>query len=330
MSSSRSDRVAILGKPLADAAMAMAEEAGVQVSASGAYLQGEDLHEFLSSCRPDAIILRLGSVDDAAMAAAPDLKIIAKHGVGFDTIDLVAANRRGIVVSIATGANAISVAEHALALMLAVCRGIAHLDARMRVGHWDKATYLGTELAGKALGIVGVGAIGHHLAKICRGLGMRIVVFDPAISYRAEGNLWHVESLEELLETSDIVSLHCPLTKTTRNMISDRQFALMKPNSILINTARGGLVDHEALLKALDTGSIAGAGIDTFPEEPPLLSDQMRSSARIVLSPHVGASTVEAGVRVGTMAMGQVLDCLAGKPIDKRCVVNKPSVEQSG
>jgi len=113
-------------------------------------------------------------------------------------------------------------------------------------------------------------------------------------------------------------------------MAIDRQFALMKPNSILINTARGGLVDHEALLKALDTGSIAGAGIDTFPEEPPLLSDQMRSSARIVLSPHVGASTVEAGVRVGTMAMGQVLDCLAGKPIDKRCVVNKPSVEQSG
>lgn len=323
MSKSPAGRIAILGKPLADAAMAMASEAGMEVFASGAYLRGKELHDFLSSCQPDAIVLRLGGVDDAAMAAAPNLKIIAKHGVGFDTIDLEAADRRGIVVSVAKGANAISVAEHALALMLAVSRSIAHLDARMRAGHWDKATYLGTELAGKSLGIVGVGAIGHHLAKICRGLGMHIVVFDPAISHGAENDFRQVGSVEELLAASDVVSLHCPLTTETRNMISDREFDLMRPQSILINTARGGLVDHEALLSAVESGTIGGAGIDTFPEEPPLLGEQMRKSTSIVISPHVGASTVEAGVRVGTTAMRQILDCLAGKPIDDRCIVNR-------
>ncbi|MGQ7828862.1 hydroxyacid dehydrogenase [Altererythrobacter sp. Z27] len=328
MSAGSPQRIAILGKAIAPQAMAMAQEAGVEVITTDAYLNAEELEAFVSRHQPDGIILRLGRIHDAAMAAAPGLKIIAKHGVGFDTIDLDAATARGITVSVATGANAISVAEHALALIFGVARGIAYLDRRMREGHWDKADVLGTELCGKTLGIVGIGAIGLHLAKICRGLGMDIRVFDPAPVSAADQEFARVASVDDLLQECDVVSLHCPLTPATRNLISEPQFKQMKLGAILINTARGGLIDLDALVDALETGRIAGAGLDTFPEEPPTLADDLRRQGRLVISPHVGASTREAGVRVGTLVMQQVLDCIAGREIDSRYVVN-PVAAQS-
>lgn len=329
MSDTSAKRVVILGKAIAAEAMAKAKEAGVTVIPSNCYLHGEELQAFLGEHDPDAIILRLGAVDDAAMASAPRLKIIAKHGVGYDTIDVDAASKRGIAVSIATGANAISVAEHALALMFGVARGIAYLDGRMRSGHWDKADFLGTELSGKTLGIVGIGAIGLHLATICKALGMEIVAHDPAPASAAERDIRRVESLERLLQVSDIVSLHCPLVPATRNMIDAASLAMMKPGAILINTARGGLVDVEALLAALEDERIGGAGLDTFPEEPPVLSEALCRQGKLVVSPHVGASTHEAGARVGGVAMGQVLDCLAGRAIEGRYVVNKAALAPS-
>ncbi len=316
-------RIAILGKPIAASAMNMAEAVGAEVIASNAYLDAGELEAFLSSHQPDAIILRLGKIHGEAMDKSPGLKIIAKHGVGYDTIDLEAATERGITVSVATGANAISVAEHALALMFGVARGVAWLDSRMRDGHWDKADFLGTELFGKTLGIVGIGAIGLHLAKICRGLGMDIRVFDPAPSLAGDEAFTRVDSIDELLRQSDVVSLHCPLNSATRNLISAPQFEKMKQGAIIINTARGGLIDHDALVDALDAGQIGGAGLDTFPEEPPVLAEGLRRQGRLVVSPHVGASTLEAGARVGKLAMQQVLDCLAGREIDRRYVVNK-------
>ena len=325
MRPSANSRIVILGKAIADKAMAMAADAGATVIPSNCYLQGAELEAFLAEHQPDAIILRLGRIHDAAMAAAPGLKIIAKHGVGYDTIDIESAARRGITVSIATGANAISVAEQALALMFGVARGIAWLDARMRSGHWDKADFLGTELNGKTLGIVGIGAIGLHLATICRALGMAITVFDPAPATPADRDFARAASIDELLATSDVVSLHCPLTPATRNMIDDARLALMKPGAILINTARGGLVDLDTVLAALEQGQIGGVGLDTFPEEPPMLSEALRRQGRLVVSPHVGASTHEAGVRVGTIAMGQVLDCLAGREIAGRYLVSRPA-----
>lgn len=300
----------------------MARKAGFKLATSDAYLDGADLAAFLARHQPEGIILRLGRVSEQVIEACPGLKIIAKHGVGYDTIDVEAAARRGIVVSIAAGANAVSVAEHALALMLAVARGIAFLDSRMRQGRWDKADYLGTELNGKVLGIVGIGAIGQHLAEICRALQMDIQVYDPALTKDAALPYRQMGSLEELLASSDIISLHCPLVAATRNMISHAQFALMKPQAILINTARGGLVDLDAVTRALQEGKVAGVGLDTFPEEPPTLSEAFRNLPNLVISPHVGASTVEAGRRVGVMAMSQVLDCLAGRRIDPRCIVN--------
>ncbi len=322
MTSGPAGKIAILGKAIAPEAMDMARDAGFQVVTSDTYLQGDELVEFLRRHQPEGIVLRLGRVSEQAMAAAPALKIIAKHGVGYDTIDIEAAARRGIIVSIAVGANAVSVAEHALALMLAVARGIAHLDARMRQGHWDKADYLGTELNGKVLGIVGMGAIGRHLADICRALRMEIQVYDPALSGDGAVPFRQAGSLDELLASSDIISLHCPLVPATRNMISHAQFAMMKPRAILINTARGGLVDLEAVQFALQEYRIGGVGLDTFPDEPPTLNEAFRSLSNLVISPHVGASTGEAGQRVGVMAMSQVLDCLAGRRVDPACIVN--------
>lgn len=315
-------RIAILGTAIAPKAMELARAAGFQVVASNAYLQDDALADFLAHNQPEGVVLRLGRVGEQAMAAVPGLKIIAKHGVGYDTIDIEAAARRGIIVSIASGANAISVAEHALALMLAVARSIAYLDARMRQGHWDKADYLGTELNGKVLGIVGMGAIGRHLAEICRALGMGITVYDPALAPEGVAPFRQAGSLEELLAGSDVVSLHCPLVPATRNMISHEQLAQMKPGAILINTARGGLVDIDAVLRALEEGRIGGVGLDTFPEEPPTLAEAFRKLPNLVISPHVGASTVEAGHRVGMMAMSQVIDTLQGRGVDPRFIVN--------
>jgi D-3-phosphoglycerate dehydrogenase / 2-oxoglutarate reductase len=321
--------IAILGNALVPRAMAMAEAAGASVVATNAYLRGRDLERFMAEQQPDALILRLGQVTEAAMAASPRLRIIAKHGVGYDTVDVEAATRRNILVTIAQGANAVSVAEHGLALLLGVARGIAWLDARMREGHWDKSHFLGTELNGKRLGVVGLGAIGGKFAAMCRALDMNVTVYDPAFGEGEDVAYSRAASLEELLRTSDVVSLHCPLTEATRNMIGAEQLALMKERAILINTARGGLVDLAALGAALRERRIGGAGLDTFPSEPAALSEGLKSLPNLVVSPHVGASTVEAAERVGVLAMSQVLDCLAGRPIDSLYTVNEVAIPLS-
>jgi len=315
-------RVAILGTAIAKQAMDMAAAAGVEVVTTDGYLDTVALEQFMAAHEPDALIVRLGKVTETAIAVDPRLKIIAKHGVGYDTIDVAAAERQGVLVSIATGANAISVAEHAIALLLGVTRRIAHLDARLRAGHWDKAHFLGTELNGKRIGIVGLGAIGRHLAKLCNAFGMKVVVFDPALPDTGLDGYDRADTIEQILRDCDVVSLHCPLNAGTRDMISAPQLAIMKPSAILLNTARGGLVDLAALEAALSTNQIGGAGLDTFPVEPPELSEKLRSLPNIVISPHVGASTVEAGERVGVTAMSQVLDYIAGKEIDARFAVN--------
>ncbi|PKP70229.1 MAG: 3-phosphoglycerate dehydrogenase [Alphaproteobacteria bacterium HGW-Alphaproteobacteria-5] len=314
-------RIVILGRPVAPQAMALADEAGATVVASETYLRGADLHAFLAEHRPQGVIVRLGEMTDAAMAHAPDLRIIAKHGVGYDTIDIDAAAERGILVSIAAGANAISVAEHGFALMLGVARRVAYLDARMRAGHWDKPHFLGSELYGKTLGIVGFGAIGRHLAGIAGGFGMDVVKFDPADPEPSGRGERPVASLDALLDASDVISLHCPLTSATRDMIGVRELGRMKDGAILVNTARGGLVDLDALAAALREGRIGGAGLDTFPHEPPELGDDLKNLSNLVVSPHIGASTFEAGARVGELAMRQILDAIAGRPVDPRYLV---------
>lgn len=317
------DTIVILGSPLVAPAMALAQAAGANVHVLPPYADPTAIAETVARLAAGAIIVRMGKVTDGVLDASPRLKAVVKHGVGYDTIDVAAASARHIAVVITAGASAQSVAEHALALMFSVARSTAWLDRRMREGHWDKLTYRGFELSGATLGVVGMGSIGRTLIELVRSLRMTVLGYDPYLpAGTAPEGVTMVDDLNDLLAASNIVSLHAPLTDENRNMIAAAQLDLMKPNAILINTGRGGLVDTVALVEALRSGKIAGAGLDTFPTEPPVADNPLFALPNAVVTPHVGASTHEAVDRVGVMAMQAALDLIAGRTIDPRMLVN--------
>lgn len=318
----------LTGPALADEAMRLAAEHGVRVIPTTPYLPADELQAIIRSEQPDAIIVRQGQLTRGMIEASAKLKVIAKHGVGFNTIDIQAAAEHGVPVCIAAGANAQSVAEHAFALMFSVARQTALLDARMRDGHWDKSEANGIELAGKTLGLVGLGAIGSILMELVAPLRMQVKVYDPYLKQLPErAHVQREEDFDRLLAESDIISLHCPLTETNHNLLGAAQFARMRPGCILINTARGELIDTGALVQALSERKIAGAGLDTFNPEPPPADSPLWGLPTLVATPHVGANTSEARDRVGLIALGQVLDAWAGKALDPRCVVNRHLID---
>lgn len=315
--------ILLTGPELALDAMNLAAEQGVRIVPTTPYLPADELEAIIRAEQPDAIVVRQGELTRAMIEASDNLKVIAKHGVGYNTIDIQAAADRRIPVSIAVGANAQSVAELAFALMFSVARQTALLDARMRDGHWDKASANGIELAGKTLGLIGLGSIGGILMDLVAPLRMKVKVFDPYLKQLPERS--HVEREEDfdrLLAQSDIISLHCPLTDTNHSLIAAAQLERMRPNAILINTARGELIETKALVKALSERRIAGAGLDTFSPEPPPADSPLWGLPTLVATPHVGANTSEARDRVGLVALKQVLDVWAGDALDPRCVVN--------
>ncbi len=310
--------------------MALAARHDVRVITMTPYASPDETAALLAAEQADAVIVRMGRLTEAAIAASSRLKVIVKHGVGVDTIDVGAATKHRIPVLTAVGANAQSVAEHALALMFSVSRSVPYLDSRLRHGHWDKAQSTGTELFGRTLGVVGLGMIGRILLSLVQPLRMPLLAFDPHLSQEAAAKLdipglTLVDDLDTILRRSDYLSLHCPLTPATRGMIGTAQLALMKRDAFLINTARGELIDMAALAGALSEGVIAGAGLDTFSPEPPPADNVLWPLHNLVVTPHVGANTHAAAARVGLMAMQHVLDALEGKPIDPRFAVN-PSV----
>ncbi|WP_459205734.1 hydroxyacid dehydrogenase [Pseudomonas sp. MLB6B] len=316
--------VLLTGPELAPDAMRLAADQGVRVIPTTPYLPAAELEAIIRAEQPDAIIVRQGELSESMIAASANLKVVAKHGVGYNTIDIQAAAARGIPVTIAAGANAQSVAEHAFALLFSVARQTASLDARMRAGHWDKASANGVELFGKTLGLVGLGSIGSVLMDLVAPLQMKVKVYDPFLRQLPERA--HVEretDFDRLLGESDIISLHCPLTETNRHLMGAAQFARMRPGSILINTARGELVDTAALVEALRSGQLAGAGLDTFEPEPPPADSPLWSLPTLVATPHIGANTSAARDRVGLLALQQVFAAWAGEPLDPRCVVNR-------
>ncbi|WP_060481860.1 hydroxyacid dehydrogenase [Pseudomonas sp. NBRC 111119] len=314
----------LTGPELAAEAMKLAAEQGVRVIPTTPYLPAEELEAIIRAEQPDAIVVRQGDLTRAMIQASANLKVIAKHGVGYNTIDIQAAAELGVPVSIAVGANAQSVAEHAFALMFSVARQTALLDARMRDGHWDKASANGVELSGKTLGLVGLGSIGGILMDLVAPLRMQVKVYDPYLKQLPErSHVVREENFDRLLADSDIISLHCPLTDTNHNLIGAAQLERMRPGAILINTARGELVDTDALVRALSERRIGGAGLDTFNPEPPPADSPLWGLPSLVATPHVGANTTEARDRVGLVALQQILDVWAGKALDPRCVVNR-------
>ncbi|VTU17339.1 NAD(P)-dependent oxidoreductase [Variovorax sp. RA8] len=268
--------------------------------------------DLVALCRthdPVAIIVRYGKVGGAVMDAAPSLKVISKHGSGTDTIDKAAAKARGIEVVAAAGANAAAVAEQALALLLACAKSVVQLNARMHDGHWDKATHKSLELGGRTIGLIGLGAIGLRFARMADAIGMKVIGFDPF----ASGLPDHVKSVElpEIWSESDVISLHCPLTEENRRLVNADTLAQCKAGVIVVNTARGGLIDEPALLMAIRSGRVAMAGLDSFAVEPMAPGHPFQGEKNLVLSPHIGGVTRDAYVNMGVAAAKNLLAVLA-------------------
>lgn len=257
---------------------------------------------------PVAIIVRYGAVGAEVMDAAPSLRVISKHGSGTDTIDKAAAQARGIEVRAAVGANAAAVAEQALALLLACAKSVVSLNERMHAGHWDKATHKSLELHGRTIGLVGLGAIGQRFARMCDAMGMRVLGHDPFAS-QLPAYVQQVD-LPTIWRESDAISLHCPLTAENRNLVNAQSLAACKRGVLLVNTARGGLVDESALLDAVRSGQVAAAGLDSFAVEPMTAPHPFHGERNIVLSPHIGGVTGDAYVNMGVGAARNVLQVL--------------------
>jgi D-3-phosphoglycerate dehydrogenase len=261
----------------------------------------------------DAILVRSGSqVSAEVIEAAKRLKVIGRAGVGVDNVDLAAATRRGVLVMNSPGGNTVATAELAVALMLALARNLAPAAAAMKGGKWDRKSFAGVELFGKRLGVVGFGRIGREVALRCRAFGMEVQAFDPFVS-PAVAEQAHValRALDEVLQTSDYLTLHTTLTNETRHMLGRDALGKVKPGVRIVNAARGELIDDEALLAALDSGRVAGAGLDVHTHEPPR-DWRLATHPKVLALPHLGASTREAQERVGTDIARQVRDYLKG------------------
>jgi D-3-phosphoglycerate dehydrogenase len=267
----------------------------------------------------DAWIVRGATkVTRRLIEAAPRLRWVARAGAGLDNIDVAAAKERGVQVLNVPGANAVAVAELVFGLLLGLLRKIPAADASVRRGEWDKSRFMGRELRGKTLGIVGLGKIGRAVARRAQGFEMACVGLDPLVS-DAEVRGMGVEPVgfDALLSRADVVTLHVPLTPETKGMIGPAQIARMPRGAILVNAARGGLVDEAALFAALESGALSGAALDVFADEPPKASPLL-SHPRVVLTPHVGAATVEAQEAVGEEIVRLLLARMAAAPATGR------------
>ena len=260
---------------------------------------------------PVAIIVRYSKVGAVAMDAAPALKVISKHGSGTDTIDKVAAQARGIQVVAAVGANAAAVAEQALALLLACAKSVVHLNERMHAGHWDKATHKSVELAGRTVGVIGLGAIGQRFARMAHAMDMRVLGFDPYAKQMPD--FIEQADLATIWREADALSLHCPLTADNAQLLNAQTLAACKPGVIVVNTARGGLIDEAALLAAVRTGQVAAAGLDSFAVEPMTAPHIFHGEPRVLLSPHIGGVTADAYVKMGVAAAQNALAVINAK-----------------
>lgn len=275
----------------------------------------------------DAIIVRSSTkVTKAVIEAGDKLRVIGRAGVGLDNVDVDAASKKGVIVLNAPAGNTISTAEHAMSLMLSLSRNVAKADRSIKNGEWDRKRFMGVELYGKTLGIVGMGRIGTEVAKRALSFQMKVVAYDPFLSgERAKQIGVELSDLKNLLKTADYITVHTPLTDETHHMISDEQFKLMKPGVRILNCARGGIIDEGALKKALESGKVAGAALDVFEDEPPK-DFALAKMDNVVATPHLGASTEEAQVNVSIDIAEIVLDVLLNRCI--RNAVNMPCVDK--
>lgn len=290
------------------------------------FLPGQNEDQLVEAIGPfDAIIVRSATrISARVLAAAKNLKVVGRAGIGVDNIDVTAATEKGIVVLNTPDANATTTAELTIAHILSLSRHLPAADRSVRAGQWERAAFMGTEIAGKTLGILGYGTIGRLVAARGLALQMKVEVFDPFVTDEVvRKNGCRPVDLDALLAGADYLTLHCPVTESTRGIIGADQLASMKKGARLINCARGPLVDEAALVAALDSGHLSGAALDVYAQEPPTGSPLLNKT-NVVFTPHLGASTREAQVAVGTQIARQVAQFLeTGEPVN---AVNLPSV----
>lgn len=264
----------------------------------------------------DALVVRSSSkVTRQVLEAGTNLKVVGRAGVGVDNIDVEAATERGVIVINAPEGNTISAAEHAIAMMTSLARNIPNASASMKQGEWKRNKFMGVELYKKTLGVVGMGRIGSEVIKRAKAMEMDILAYDPYISAeRAEKMGVILTSLEEIYRKADFITMHTPLTKATKHMVSDKELAMMKDGVRIINCARGGLIDERALYDALKAGKVAGAALDVFEEEP-VTCNPLCELPNVIVTPHLGASTEEAQVNVAVQVAEQVVNALLGEPL---------------
>ncbi|MBK4738155.1 hydroxyacid dehydrogenase [Noviherbaspirillum pedocola] len=298
--------VLVTGADLAPQATALLQD--YDIVYAGKTPGEDDLVRLCAEHQPEAIIVRYGRITRRVIDACQSLRVISKHGTGIDTIDAVAAGERGIAVKAAAGANAPAVAEQTWAMIFACAKDVVRLDKRIHEGHWDKATHKSLELKDRTIGLVGIGAIGARVAMAAMAFGMKVIAFDPYASRSLEGI--RMVDLDTLLAQSDVLSLHCPLTDENRNMINAAALAKLKDGAIIVNTARGGLIDEEALVAALESGKVRAAGLDSFEKEPLTAPHRFQDMDNVILAPHIGGVTDNAYIAMGTGAANNVLAVL--------------------
>lgn len=276
----------------------------------------------------DALIVRSGTkVTREVIEAGTRLKVIGRAGVGVDNIDVDSATERGIMVVNAPGANTISAAEHTIGMLLSLSRKIPAANQSLKSGEWSRKKYMGVEVNGKVLGIIGLGRVGGEVAKRAKGLGMRVVAYDPFISQDKAGELGvSLMAFSEVLSISDFITIHTPLMKDTYHLIGKDEFEKMKEGVRIINCARGGIIDENALVEAIKSGKVAGAALDVFEQEPPPMDSDLLKLDSVIVTPHLGASTEEAQRAAAIVIADEVIRALENKPV--RNAVNMIYVEE--
>ena len=274
----------------------------------------------------DALVVRSATkVTAAVIARAERLKVVGRAGTGVDNIDVEAATRRGVIVMNTPGGNTVSTAEHTVSMLLSLARNIPQAHMSLTRGQWEKKKFVGTEVFEKTVGVIGLGKIGREVALRCRALGMQVVGFDPVLSTEVAAKLQiQLVGLNDLYRRADFITVHTPLNSETRGLLNDTTLALCKRGVRVVNCARGGIIDEAALLRALESGQVAGAALDVFDVEPPV-GNPLLSHERVIATPHLGASTEEAQEKVAMQIAHQIADALKGRGFSG--VVNSPAIQ---
>ncbi len=314
--------IVVIAEPLAPAA-----EQALGDAVTVRHVDGTDRPALLDGLRDAAaVIVRSATrIDAEAIAAAPRLTVIARAGVGLDNVDIPAATARGVLVVNAPQSNVTSAAEHAVALLLSVARRIPAADASLRTGHWRRSTFTGVELAGKTVGVVGLGRVGQLFAARLAAFDTSVIAYDPYLPPARAASLGvRMVDLPELLRISDVISIHLPRTSETVGLIGVDELATVKPGVLIVNAARGGLIEEQALADAIRAGQVGGAGIDVFVDEPPAAGHPLIGLDNVVVTPHLGASTREAQDKAGLSVAGSVLRALRGEFVPDAVNVGAP------